>query len=106
MGDKEILAELKRCYEYLQDIIDNADREQLQSVEELETAQVIMAKKYEEVYNKIKEENDIALYYEEDVIISDNIYGAYIYAKDGEPLSEGDMDWQKWWEDDDFIDKF
>jgi len=106
MGDKEILAELKKCYEYLQDIIDNAERDQLESVEELETAQEIMARKYEEVYNKIKQENDIALYYEEDVIISDNIYGAYIYKKDEQPLSEGDMDWQKWWEDSDFIEKF
>ena len=104
MGDKEILAELKRSYEYLQDIIDNADREQLKSVKELETAQEIMARKYEEVYNKIKEENDIALYYEEDIIISDTIYGAY--EKDGEPLTEGDMDWQKWWRDDSFIREF
>lgn len=104
MGDKEILAELKRCYEYLQDIIDNADREQLKSVKELETAQEIMARKYEEVYNKIKEENDIALYYEEDIIISDTIYGAY--EQGGESLSEGDMDWQKWWEDSLFINRF
>ncbi len=104
MGDKEILAELKKCYEYLQDIIDNADRGQLKSVKGLEVAQEIMARKYEEVYNKVKEENDKALHYEEDIIISDNIYGAYEQA--GEPLSEGDMDWQKWWEDSDFIDKF
>lgn len=104
MGDKEILAELKRSYEYLQDIIDNADREQLKSVEELETAQKIMARKYEEVYNKIKEENDVSLYYEEDVIISSSIYGAYV--KDGEPLTEADMDWQKWWRDDSFIREF
>ena len=104
MGDKEILAEYKIAYEQLQDIIDNADREQLKSVKELETAQEIMARKYEEVYNKIKEENDIALYYEEDIIISDTIYGAY--EKDGEPLTEADMDWQKWWRDDSFIREF
>ena len=104
MGDKEILAELKRCYEYLQDIIDNADKAQLKSVKELETAQEIMARKYEEVYNKIKEENDVALYYEEDVMICDVIYGAY--EKDGDPLTEADMDWQKWWRDDSFIREF
>ena len=104
MGDKEILAELKRSYEYLQDIIDNADREQLESTKELEEAQEIMARKYEEVYEKIKEENDIGLYYEEDIIICDCIYGAY--EKDGEPLTEADMDWQKWWRDDSFIREF
>ena len=104
MGDKEILAELKRCYEYLQDIIDNADRKQLESVKELETAQEIMARKYEEVYNKVKQENDVSLYYEENVIISNSIYGAY--EKDGESLTEADMDWQKWWRDDSFIREF
>ena len=36
MKDKEILAELKASYEYLQDIIDNADNTQLKSVKELE----------------------------------------------------------------------
>lgn len=104
MGDKEILAELKRCYEYLQDIIDNADRGQLKSVEELEKVQEILDDTYTEVFKKIKKENEKSLYYEEDIIISDTIYGAY--EQGGESLSEGDMDWQKWWEDSLFIDRF
>ena len=105
MGDKEILAELKQCYELLEDIIDNADNTQLKSVKELHKTLDILAKKYEEIYNKIKAENDISLYYEENIKICSNIYGDYI-NEDDDYITAGDLDWQKWWKDDRFIKEF
>lgn len=114
MGDKEILAELKRSYEYLQDIIDNADNTQLKSIVELEKAQYILAEKYDEVYNKVKNENANNLYYKKDenIIVSPYISGDYIitYNKneygDYDYLTSGDLDWQKWWEDYKFIERY
>lgn len=105
MGDKEILGELKTCYELLEDIIDNADNTQLKSIEELREAQDIFAEKYEEVYEKIKAEQDISLYYEEDLQISEDIYADYI-DKDGEYRTSGDFDNKKWWEDYSFLTEF
>lgn len=105
MGDKEILAELKRSYEYLQDIIDNADKEQLKSVEELEKVQEILDDTYTEVFKKIKKENEKSLYYKENIRIAGDIY-MDCYDNNGIPVSSGDMDWQKWWRDDSFIREF
>ena len=104
MGDKEILAELKRCYEYLQDIIDNADREQLEGTYELEKVQEVLDDKYTEVFKKIEKENEKSLYYKENIKIAGDIY-MDCYDNNGLPISSGDMDWQKWWEDNDFLDK-
>ena len=105
MGDKEILAELKQCYELLNDIIDNADNTQLKSVKELHQTLNVLADKYKEIYNKIKAENDISLYYEDYIRIAPNIYGDYINVSD-DYITAGDLDWQKWWEDDNFIQEF
>ena len=106
MTDKEILAELKQCYELLEDIIDNADNTQLESIVELQQAQNTFAKKYEEVYAKIKQEEDISLYYEEDLQISDNIYTDYKNAE-GEYITHADIDNEsKWWEDYRFLTEF
>lgn len=102
MKDKAILAELKASYEYLQDIIDNADNTQLKSVKELIEIQNVLADKYYEIYEKIKNENDIELYYEEDIRIAPYINADYI-NEDNEYFASGDLDWQKWWEDDSFI---
>ena len=105
MGDKEILAELKQCYELLEDIIDNADSEQLKSVKELMQTENILAEKYKEVYEKIKQEEDISLYYEEDLQISEQIYSDYI-DKNGEYRTHADFDNKKWWEDYNFLTEF
>lgn len=108
MTDKEILAELKKSYELLEDIIDNADNTQLQSVKELYTIQNMLGDKYSEVYEKIKNENDIELYYEEDIMISPNISGDYINVKDTEyNISYKDLENEsKWWEDYGFLTEF
>lgn len=105
MTDLEILAELKIAYENLDDIIDNADNTQLESVKELYEAQKILAEKYSEVYEKIKENDDISLYYEEDTIIGSSIYLDYEDVK-GYGFTYKDMDnEEKWWEDYDFLTK-
>ena len=107
MEDKEILAELKISYEYLQDIIDNADNTQLKSIVELEEAQNILAKKYEEIYRKIKNENDISLFYEENLLIGNCIYYDFITDDDKTALTYQDTDGKtKWWEDIMFLEKF
>lgn len=110
MGDKEILAELKISYEYLQDIIDNADNTQLKSIIELENAQNILAKKYEEIYKKIKNENDISLFYEENLLIANYIY--YDFVTKSEDYDDQFITYQdtngktKWWEDIMFLREF
>ena len=109
MEDKEILGELKQCYELLQDIIDNADDTQLKSVIELMKSQKILEDKYEEIYEKIKNENDISLYYEENIIISPKIYYDYIINSktDNEQyITQADLGEEKWWTDFTFLRKF
>lgn len=104
MKDKEILAELKICYELLQDIIDN-NYKQLKSTRELEKMQSVLTDKYEEIYLKIEEENDISLYYEENILISPFIYQDYV-TKDDKYIASGDLDNKKWWEDREFLREF
>ena len=98
MSDKELLAELKISYNYLQDIIDNADNTQLKSVKELIETQNILSKKYNEIYENIKEKN-INLCYGEHFKIGSNIYVDY---EDNENIcySYADLENEiKWWED-------
>lgn len=98
MSDKEILAELKMSYNYLQDIIDNADNTQLKSVKELIETQNILSRKYNEVYENIKEKN-INLCYGEYFKIGSNIYVDY---EDNKNIcySYADLENEiKWWED-------
>jgi len=105
MTEKEILAELKIAYENLDDIIDNADNTQLESVKELYEAQKILAEKYSEVYEKTKENNDINLYYEEDIMIGSSIYIDYENTE-GYGFTYKDMgNESKWWEDYSFLTK-
>ena len=106
MTEKEILAELKIAYENLDDIIDNADNTQLESVKELYEAQKILAEKYSEVYEKIKENDDISLYYEEDIMIAGSIYIDYENIE-GYGFTYKDMgNESKWWEDYGFLTEF
>lgn len=106
MTDLEILGELKKSYEYLNDIIDNADNTQMQSTKELCEVQNILEKKYVEVYKKIKETNDISLYYEEDIMIGSSIYIDYEDIK-GYGITYNDIaNESKWWEDYQFLTNF
>ena len=106
MGDKEILAEYKIAYEQLQDIVDNAMEGQI-TAEEVDKIKQVMDNLeflYSKLYNRIKEREDISLYYEKNVLIADEISLDYIDNK-GNMLAAGDLNWQKWWEDYDFLVK-
>lgn len=107
MGNKEILAELKRSYESIQDVIDKADETQITYEDKLKlfTVQDILEKQYSEIYRKIKDENDIELYYEEDIMISNNIFLDYKNVVTNNYLSAEDLDIEWWW-DEGFIKEF
>lgn len=104
MTDKEILAELKKCYELLKNILDNQYK-QLESTEELEKMQNVLADKYYELYERIKQEEDISLYYEEGIRIAPYINADYI-NENNEYIASGVLNWQKWWEDIQFLTEF
>lgn len=104
MRDKEILAELKESYELLQDIIDN-NYNQLDSTKELKKAQNILADKYYEMYQKIKEKEDVSLYYKENIKIAPHINGDYV-NKNNDYITSADLGEQKWWKDYSFIKEF
>lgn len=102
MNDKEILAQLKIAYEAIIDITGNSDSTQVENIKELEKVEDVLAKKYEEVYQKIKNEDDIALYYEEDLLISDCIHCDFKTATGENDQYLPYMDTlhgMKWWED-------
>lgn len=104
MTDKEILAELKQCYELLEDILDNQYK-QFESTKELEQVQNVLADKYYKLYERIKQEEDISLYYEEGIRIAPYINADYI-NEDNDYIAAGDLNWQKWWEDREFLTDF
>ena len=111
MNDKEILAQLKNAYESIIDITDNVDSKQLKNVKELETAEDVISKTYSELWQKIKDTNDIELYYEEDLLISDCVACDYLTKRcDGyaeQYITHLDLDnGAKWWEDCEFLTEF
>ena len=110
MSEKEILAEYKIAYLQLEDIIDNADPTQITKDEQKQIQMLMdtLAKLYRELYERIKDMEDISLYYEEDLLISDEISGDYIDTTDGEEyITYKDIDNEsKWWEDYDFLTEF
>lgn len=95
MKDKEVLAGLKIAYIKIDDILENSS---VIDTKELKYIQKILEEKYEQVYNKIKSENDIELYYEEDLIIAPNIYNDYINIVNKKAMTSGDISF-KWWKD-------
>lgn len=95
MKDKEVLAGLKIAYIKIDDILENSS---VIDTKELKYIQKILEEKYEQVYSKIKSENDIELYYEEDLIIAPNIYNDYINTVNKKAITSRDISF-KWWED-------
>lgn len=109
MTDLEILAQLKISYLSIEDIIDNADETQIKTTEDLQQILKILEQKYREIYEKIKEDNDISLYYEEDLLISNHIYCDYLTKSeeyDDHYLTYSDTECGKWWEDFQFLTEF
>lgn len=111
MTEKEILAELKNAYESIIDIIENADSSQVENIKELETAENVISKIYSEVWQKIKDTNNIELYYKEDLLISDCVACDYLTKQcDGyaeQYITYLDLEnGAKWWEDCEFLTDF
>lgn len=109
MTEKEILAEYKIAYLQFEDILDNADLEQITEAEQekITLAMNILEKIYRELYKRIKETEDISLYYEEDLLIADEIYCDYMETKGENYITYKDIDGEsKWWEDYDFLTEF
>lgn len=111
MNDKEILAQLKAAYESIIDITGNVNSKQLKNVKDLETAENIISKIYSELWQKIKDENDILLYYEEDLLISDCVACDYLTKcndnYDEQYITHLDLEsGAKWWEDYQFLIEF
>lgn len=111
MTDKEILAQLKIAYESLIDITGNASAKQVMGIKSLEKAEEIISNKYSKLWQKIKDTNDIELYYEEDLLISDCVACDYLTKQcddyDEQYITYLDLDsGAKWWEDYEFLTKF
>ena len=109
MTEKEILAEYKIAYRQFEDILDNADNEQITESERLKivNAMNILEELYRELYQRIKSAEDISLYYEEDIIIGEEIYIDYVLTEDNTAITYKDMENEsKWWEDYDFLTEF
>ena len=104
MTDKEILAELKKCYELIEDILDN-QYNQLEDTKELLTILKILQDKYCEMYKKIEHEDNTSLYYKCSTKISPYINADYINAFRNYINAE-DLNERKWWEDYDFLTNF
>lgn len=119
MTNKEILAELKRCYEYLYDIQENHTHEQVSREDEKEInhAMISLALVYKNVFKetiKQNEENiELPKKYQDkeeySYIICDDIYGyVSIRHKATDEITEcyltaPDFDEYVWYEDYNFI---
>lgn len=111
MTELEILSNLKIAYRELEDIIENADNEQIEEEEyiNLKYAMNILEEQYEKIYKRIEEENKQGLYYGKDLLIADQIYHDYVTKSedyDDQYITYADMEnEQKWWEDYNFLIK-
>lgn len=103
MTELEILAGLKIAYEYIVDIEDNAEIEQMGKFakEEIFKIEDKLETVYWEVYKRILEENKELLIYKENLKIGDSIYIDYTTIDNGVKydITYKDMDnEEKWWE--------
>ena len=109
MTEKEILAELKVAYWYLQDINENHE-EQITINEEkyirlsMQNSEIL----YSNLYKRIEKENKKILFFKKDLLIGDQIYLDYVTSSadyDDQYLTYADVDEKKWWEDEEFLTK-
>lgn len=109
MTDLEILAELKQCYEYLYDIIENADYNQLnkEQREKLYDAKRNIENAYEEIFEAKSLENNIRIPGTKNLIIGDTPSADYYDIKEDIAVSQGDVvingKEYEWWNDLKFI---
>ena len=106
MTDKEILAELKRSYEYLDDITENGSELHCngQMSKEL-TMQLIEAKdKIAKIYREFYKTLDKSeLNIRNDIYISDVISAEYMMIKDEYFTVDIFEDYYEWWNDNKFL---
>lgn len=103
MTELEILAELKKAYDYIYDIEENAEIEQIGKFakEEILKIEDKLETVYWEVYKKILKENKELLNYKENIKIGDSVYIDYTVIDNGAKydITYKDMDnEEKWWE--------
>lgn len=109
MNDKEILGELKKCYEYLYDILENADSEQLSSEQEekLKVAKRNIEDIYEEVFEDKNTEHNIRIPGKENLIIAETPCADYYdiendcWVSKAEVIINGKE--YEWWNDYNFV---
>ena len=105
MTDKEILAELKKSYEYLQDMIDNADQLSRKEIQDLVTAQNLLIDIYSNLWEKTEE--DIKVAGEDDLTIGKEIYSDYYEVGNDEFITKADIlkngKEYEWWNDYEFL---
>lgn len=105
MTDKEILAELKKSYEYLQDMIDNADQLSREEIQDLITAENLLIDIYSNLWKKTEE--DIKIENENDLTIGKEIYSDYYEVGNDEFISKANVlkngKEYEWWNDYEFL---
>ena len=107
MTDKEILGELKRCYEYLYDILENADFGQLDNEQKyrLSKAKNTIGDIFEEVF-EITSEN-IRIKGQDNLIIAETPLADYYDIENECVIGKGDViidgKEYEWWNDEEFL---
>ena len=105
MTDKEILAELKKSYEYLQDMIDNAHQLSRKEIQDLVTAENLLIDIYSNLWEKTEE--DITIKGEDDLTIGKEIYSDYYEVGNDEFITKTDIlkngKEYEWWNDYEFL---
>lgn len=102
MEDLEILAKLKIAYLALEDIMENSEKEQLESKKELENIQEILSAKYEEVFKNATRNIKTNLKYMENIEVSAFIDVDYYDIVNKKYLGCGDLR-KEWWNDIEFL---
>ena len=110
MTDLEILGELKRMYYWLEDILENAEDDQIEDDDytKLEKVETILENQYRKIYKRIEKEEKKLLCYQKDIMVADEIYNDYVTCSkdyDDQYLTYADVDEKKWWEDEEFLTK-
>ena len=110
MTEKEILAELKMAYWYLQDINENhEDQITINEGENIRLSMQNLEILYRNLYKRIEKENKKTLFFKKDLLIGDQIYLDYVTSGadyDDQYITYKDLDnEEKWWEDYNFLTK-
>ena len=115
MTDKEILAELKKCYEYLYDIRENGcidhcnGQMEKHLIDKLEVAKSNIEDIYYEFYKTLNKK-DLRVKSLEDKVDGDKVYiarnvdGDYAVGEDYWSMTCGDLEYY-WYDDHDFLDE-